>query len=212
MDEESHAVVNTYFDDEFIDLMDTRVLVKQDPEIEIIDIASDDSDLDLDIEKKSSEKSGGSALAIPTFKCFTCSLEYPNQPQFINHMKTHANVMIFQCDYCLLQFERKMDLVMHNRIHKSSKFRRRTVPHPSSSPRFPCDQCTKSLSSKRNLRRHQQMHLKGKIFECEVCSKQLTSRAYLKEHIKTHLGKLGYHCEKCMKYFQRESQLLLRNE
>ncbi|OMJ81754.1 hypothetical protein SteCoe_17693 [Stentor coeruleus] len=81
--------------------------------------------------------------------------------------------------------------------------------HPS---QFQCKfmGCTKSYSSKYNLRRHiESNHSKVKRFRCRKCGKYLSSKQNLQEHRYTHTQEKPYVCKEplCGKAFRQSSQL-----
>lgn len=70
--------------------------------------------------------------------------------------------------------------------------------------------CTKSYSSKYNLRRHiESNHSKVKRFRCRKCGKYLSSKQNLQEHRYTHTQEKPYVCKEplCGKAFRQSSQL-----
>jgi len=72
------------------------------------------------------------------------------------------------------------------------------------------DRCTRTYSSKYNLRRHVNCtHLRIRSFACEKCGKKFTSKQSLKEHFYIHTGEKPFTCveEGCNKSFRQASQL-----
>mmetsp|Transcript_836 Transcript_836/g.1900 ORF Transcript_836/g.1900 Transcript_836/m.1900 type:complete len:159 (+) Transcript_836:492-968(+) len=72
------------------------------------------------------------------------------------------------------------------------------------------DRCTRTYSSKYNLRRHvNSTHLRIRSFTCEKCDKKFTSKQSLKEHFYIHTGEKPFTCFEigCNKRFRQASQL-----
>ncbi|CAL4121149.1 unnamed protein product, partial [Meganyctiphanes norvegica] len=73
---------------------------------------------------------------------------------------------------------------------------------------FQCDICLKILSSKSNLKIHQNIHQGVRLsFQCDQCSKCFTSKSSLKRHQNIHPVVKPFQCDPCNKRFTYKSIL-----
>ncbi|XP_073517940.1 uncharacterized protein [Phyllobates terribilis] len=108
--------------------------------------------------------------------------------------RAHSGVKPLSCSECCKHFNRKSDLVIHQRIHTGEK-------------PYSCSECGKCFTDKSNLLKHQRTHTGEKPFSCSECGKCFIRKEYLDNHQKTHKGKEPFSCSECGKCFIRKEHL-----
>ena len=108
--------------------------------------------------------------------------------------------MLFTCSNCSLKFSSEKSLEEHRRlIHLVSL---------SSPESFCCETCGKEFTQKKNMLRHQNIHLQEE-YKCKECNSTLKSHRTLKEHnMKIHHSET-YSCDKsfsCKAYMKKHSK------
>ena len=53
---------------------------------------------------------------------------------------------------------------------------------------FLCDQCSRSFTSKKNLKVHQCTHTEERLHQCPYCNKGCKTKQNLATHIRIHTG------------------------
>jgi hypothetical protein len=66
---------------------------------------------------------------------------------------------------------------------------------------YGCPLCTKSFSSKQELKIHTRAHIGGKPHTCKLCSKSFSQAGNLRRHMRVHTGEKLYSCSQCSKSF-----------
>ena len=64
---------------------------------------------------------------------------------------------------------------------------------------YGCSLCTKSLSRKRDVKRHMRVHNGEKLYSCSQCSKSFAHSSKLQVHLRVHSGEKPYSCSQCSK-------------
>ncbi|XP_065143082.1 putative transcription factor Ovo-like 1 [Paramisgurnus dabryanus] len=72
---------------------------------------------------------------------------------------------------------------------------------------FTCQECEKTFSTARMLKRHAKCHSETKRYSCEHCGKGFNDAFDLKRHVRTHTGVRPYKCTLCAKAFTQRCSL-----
>ena len=137
----------------------------------------------------------------------------------IKNTKTNSH----RCVDCEKSFERRNDLLRHNRSHTGEKpyqceickkksfttrghMKTHMMMHSGETP-YRCEICRKSCHSSSHLKIHMMSHTGDKPYLCSLCDKSFKTRTQLSAHIKTHTGRKEYHCEICHKSFTLKESL-----
>ncbi|NXT30438.1 ZN425 protein, partial [Syrrhaptes paradoxus] len=59
---------------------------------------------------------------------------------------------------------------------------------------FPCPDCGKTFSWKKNLSSHQRLHRDGRPFSCAECGRGFADKRHLTAHLRGHGGLPPYAC------------------
>ena len=66
---------------------------------------------------------------------------------------------------------------------------------------FRCNECNKSLTSRRGFQQHVQHHTGQYSYFCKICRKGFSSTTHYKLHMRGHEGR-GFSCDFCGKVFK----------
>ena len=108
-----------------------------------------------------------------THLCEMCNTRLGNKRSYIIHLRRHAGMLNFRCNYCPKTFQGRVKLNRHMNTHlrdgalppvmaKPEFTRKDSVPGPSTvqeKPGFCCNQCSKICPDKASLQEHTKMHL-----------------------------------------------------
>ncbi|XP_037674793.1 zinc finger protein 550 isoform X1 [Choloepus didactylus] len=104
----------------------------------------------------------------------------------------------YECKECRKGFNRKWNLVRHQRIHTGTK-------------PYECNECGKVFSQSSTLIRHYVIHTGEKPYKCTECGKTFKRRSYLMQHLPVHTGEKPYECSECKMAFAHRSTFIRHN-
>jgi len=151
----------------------------------------------LDVEADISRESENSLIDTGQFayQCEVCHIPFKSKTKFYYHKRRHTDENPHLCTYCGEAFKLFHELSKHcDEQHLCNKS-------------FKCEQCTKSFSSRRELKRHSWRHTGKKSHKCELCGKEYTSKGNLSSHIQKHTGAKPLKCSLCPKMFNHKTLL-----
>ncbi|CAC5403078.1 KRAB [Mytilus coruscus] len=143
------------------------------------------------------------------YKCDQCDKSFIRVGNFRTHMHWHENGEDhFECNLCNRKFLNQENLLTHERVH-------------SGNTPYQCGFCSKSYSTIKNLRIHQnRMHKNSKKHACDHCSQTFVSMVKLNQHRMIHFDEPAdsdellvdikseqYICNICNKKFQHKGWL-----
>nr|XP_033774498.1 zinc finger protein 624-like [Geotrypetes seraphini] len=138
----------------------------------------------------------------------------------------------FQCAECEKCFKDKVQLTIHQKVHKeqpskcfvsdksSSQIfqlhRHELISHRKKQGHkktlkgqklFKCSECDKDFIKKLDLKIHERIHTGIKPYKCSECYKSYTQKNHLTIHEKSHTGEKPYTCSECDKRFAQINHL-----
>lgn len=137
--------------------------------------------------------------AVKKFACSDCSYATNNKTNFESHIKIKhmdVNVHGIKCDLCIARYFREEDLMRHKIKEHNA-------------PRFKCNFCERSYTSKQYLHIHEAIHKPNfrPEYQCVTCGKMFPNVGHLSSHVRSrHLG-LSYECKECGKSVSSRSSL-----
>ncbi|XP_039493817.2 uncharacterized protein LOC120453260 [Drosophila santomea] len=162
-----------------------------------------------------------------------CGEVLPSKARFLWHKETH-DLKPKCCPYCCDRFVHANSLRRHIRLAHSDKFdyaepmecpmckqifaktsiKAHMATH-STEPQYDCAICSKSFSTKWNLKIHSWVHANrtAKPFKCEYCPKAFVRELDFKNHINAHKQIKPYTCEYCgCKFIRKYNYMRHRRE
>ncbi|XP_075210331.1 uncharacterized protein LOC142317662 [Lycorma delicatula] len=123
----------------------------------------------------------------------------------------HDKVMKTKCDSCEISCrERTLQLQSNSnmRLESLREIIDSENEQKEDDEEFLCTYCNKMFQCKLSLRRHVNIHTKGKKYVCNCCQKSFIQSSHLKQHLVIHTSEKLYVCNFCQKSFNRSSNLL----
>ncbi|KAI5693142.1 zinc finger protein 26-like [Diaphorina citri] len=103
----------------------------------------------------------------PEIKCPTCGQQFPTKHRLKVHINSQHLRIAYDCKVCSKTFHCKLNLRVHERIHKE---------------KFACHVCGEKFNSRAGIQVHMNRHV-GVSFPCPLCSKTFYLERYLTDHI-----------------------------
>jgi KRAB domain-containing zinc finger protein len=158
---------------------------------------------------------------VKRFKCDHCDYSSNNKVNFASHVKvlhTDVNQSNIKCDNCELRFFKEEDLMRHRiKEHNAPRFTcqiceksytskqylniHKAIHKPGFKPEHLCAVCGKLFPNSGRLSSHLRMRHSNKKYDCTICGKSVTSRSSLRDHIRSHTGDRPHICQVCGKAF-----------
>ncbi|XP_076004349.1 uncharacterized protein LOC142997055 isoform X2 [Genypterus blacodes] len=126
--------------------------------------------------------------------CRRCGVQFKDEEQLEEHMKSHVKEKPFSCPDCGKRFINESYIQVHQRIHTGDK-------------PFLCVQCGKGFHTASSLKLHEMQHTGERPFACSICGKTFRINSYLTAHYQTHIKERPFHCSVCGKGYSRAEEL-----
>ena len=119
------------------------------------------------------------------------------------HIKIHSGDRPYICTYCKAAFKQSSVLKVHLKTHAEK------CDTSVQKKLFPCDLCSRVLSTAYSLSQHKKTHTGQKTHQCEQCGRGFGNSSHLKIHRMTHSGERPYACseEGCSAAFTTSTQV-----
>ncbi|XP_049882699.1 gastrula zinc finger protein XlCGF26.1-like [Pectinophora gossypiella] len=170
------------------------------------------------------------------FKCSDCGKVIANFKNFVNHVRTHKNILRYCCEYCNKQFTLTALVKKHlNTVHGnvylttcqncgaafdseellqdhlllySKGLKKSRKKDNFDECDLKCNECGKEFKSKSNLQQHKLVHTqRSRDFSCHICGKMFFTKGTLSTHMSTHEDTKPFKCEYCPMAFRARGNL-----
>ena len=137
-----------------------------------------------------------------TFKCLTCSIEFPTQNVLTRHETKEHNIKPYVSTTCNAEYTQNQTLQKHStRVHPRQKYTNGKV--------FSCKECSNVLHTSSHLKRHMiNKHSNSTDNKCNICITVFETRNKLKRHNILVHPKPEFQCEHCNKEFLNKGHLI----
>ena len=165
--------------------------------------------------------------------CSVCSQSFESEEECTNHIFTHSDIIVFQCEKCECSYKTNLDLEWHQETeHEVASISHLKCPacafngsdqedleqhkrrvHVFSCERdieteqFNCHLCDLKMSDLSTMDKHYTE--KHGILNCEKCNFSAEDLVVMKTHMAKHTGSIIFTCEICE--FESTRKILLEN-
>ena len=158
--------------------------------------------------RRDSSKKQSDPKKIRMYKCQTCKRNFLSKLLLTRHEIIHSDLVVQvksrtkipnQCIFCNTTFKNKLELMEHIQEHQLKL---------EESKQIICQQCNKSYSSLKNLKRHiEATHDENKTHMCKTCNKTFAKNQGLIDHLARHKGDTPFICDNCNRSYVNLSKL-----
>lgn len=139
------------------------------------------------------------------------NVNHINRKHIDNNAKK-ANISIWECYKCHIEFKTMQELKMHNNRCRPSPINGGNIKYKGNyrineNGQFICNLCDSIFRSRKSVYDHIRQH-SGQKFLCNICGRFLSSRNNLTKHYRTvHLKEKKYRCLVCEKRYDSSYRL-----
>lgn len=128
------------------------------------------------------------------YDCDLCGKQFEKRQSFRVHMDSHSDIKKFECEICFNKFRQRSHLVVHRRTHTNER-------------PYKCDVCNKAFNVSNALTVHKRIHTGERPFKCDLCNKGFTESSKLTIHKRSHTGEKPYECIICHDRFAQANNM-----
>ena len=159
-------------------------------------------------------------------QCSICNMLFNRDKNFIEHMKSHIEIISYKCEKCKKIFFDYSEYTFHHQTHEeASSYNYQETNNEEEI--YECKESDEEVSQtetskiisdhkepsekyikiSRDLKIHKKTKNNQKAFECKHCNKTFKAQSSLILHTRIHTGEKPYRCGKCDKAFTQNSSL-----
>ncbi|XP_035226371.1 zinc finger protein 14-like [Stegodyphus dumicola] len=136
-------------------------------------------------------------------RCALCPFITAHVSKLNRHKLTHyREKKTYSCPDCQKTFTQKYNLKVHMRLHTGHFLMARA--NVSS---FYCKHCFYRSGSYSDIKTHEKVHTKDRIYSCDVCHRTFNRKYNLKAHMRIHSGEKPFSCKFCTLHFSFHTSL-----
>ncbi|XP_034490257.1 zinc finger protein 567-like isoform X2 [Drosophila innubila] len=126
------------------------------------------------------------------FTCSHCGKDFDRRIRLVEHERIHTGERPFKCEVCGASFAQRANWQSHMKTTHLKV------------ANFKCDFCARDFKQRRLLNNHiKSVHNNLRDLSCDHCEAKFSNPVNLKKHQLCHTGDKNYSCEICGKKFSR---------